>query len=199
MEYFENEDPGDVGERPRIHIVGLSGKAGSGKDFIATNAFSELGYYQWSFAWHLKVGVVGKGLASYEDVFFNKPPEVRKILQIEGTEEGWMKWGQRLWVDSLLAWTRIASEYFGINKFVVPDVRFTHEVEGLHEVGGRVYRIVAPTRTDNNGLSAEARNHISETALDHFTGFDGFIYNEPGTTQSDLYHQVASMERRFIC
>jgi hypothetical protein len=162
-----------------FEVVGLSGKAGSGKDYISQNFLIPLGYKQFSFAWHFKVWLIGKGEATHEEVFFTKPPHVRKLLQEEGTERGRNVYGENVWCNTAAEWMRVLAENCGLTKFVIPDVRFPNEVEFIQSIGGKVYRIVAPERSANNNLTEEARRHISETALDDFTGFNGYIFNDP--------------------
>lgn len=162
-----------------LQIVGISGKAGSGKDWIAQNLLIPRGFRQWSFAWHFKVWLVGQGKATLEEVFETKPPHIRKLMQEEGTERGRMVYGEDIWANTMYAWFQTINMYWGENKFVVPDVRFVNEVEAIHRLGGKVYRIYAPIRVANSSLSEEARNHISETALDGYKKFDGYIDNDP--------------------
>lgn len=162
-----------------MEIIGLSGKAGSGKDFIAKEYLFPLGYHQYSLAWHFKVGIVGEGQATYEDVFFNKPPSIRHILQQKGTEEGRMKYGEDVWLNHAYTWMQVFRHYWNVDKFVVPDIRFPDEVEFIQQHGGKVFRVNAPLRTMNSGLSIEAKMHVSETALDMYTGFDGIVENDP--------------------
>ena len=173
-----------------FEIVGISGKAGSGKDFISQNIFVPYGYVQFSFAWHFKVWLVAKGLATHEEVFITKPPHVRKLLQEEGTERGRMVYGENVWCHAAGEWMRVLAENSGLRKFIVPDVRFPNEVEYIKSLGGKVYRIHAPIRTSMNTLTDEARNHISETALDDYTRFDGIIFNDP---------EYAGMEHEQVC
>lgn len=167
-----------------FEVVGISGKAGSGKDYISQNFLIPLGYKQFSFAWHFKVWLIGKGEATHEEVFFTKPPHVRKLLQEEGTERGRNVYGENVWCNTAGEWMRVLAENCGINKFVIPDVRFPNEVEFIQSVGGKVCRVIAPARSANNNLTEEARRHISETALDEFNGFDGFILNDPEVADS---------------
>lgn len=162
-----------------LQIIGISGQAGSGKDYISQNILTPLGFYQWSLAWHFKVWLIGKGEATYNDVFRTKPPAVRKMLQLEGTENGRHLFGENVWVDTMYAWFEVLNNHWGIHKFVVPDVRFPNEVEAIKRLGGKVFRIYAPLRVANNSLSAEARTHASETALDDYHDFDGIIFNDP--------------------
>lgn len=170
-----------------IKVIGISGKAGTGKDFISQNYLRPHGYYQWSLAWHFKVWTVGKGLATHEEVFYTKPPHVRKELQLEGTERGRMVYGDDVWCNTAKEWFAVLHEQWGIDKFVIPDIRFPNEVDFVKSMGGSVIRIHAPIRAENNSLSPEARLHISETALDGYTDFDYIINNDP----HDI-HTVAS-------
>lgn len=160
-------------------IIGLSGKAGTGKDFLATTYLKPRGFYPISLAWHFKLALVGKGLATYEEVFKTKPPHVRKLLQTEGTENGRRVWGEDIWCNTTLAWMNLVNEQWGIDRFVIPDVRFPNEVGMIRRNGGYIWRLIAPVREAENGLSAEARLHESEVALDQFDLFDEFVYNDP--------------------
>lgn len=167
-----------------FEVVGLSGKAGSGKDYIAQNVLIPLGYSQFSFAWHFKVWIVGTGQATWDEVFVTKPPHVRKLLQEEGTERGRNVYGQNVWCETAGVWMRVLAENSGITKFVIPDVRFPNEVEFVQSLGGVVWRIHAPERVARSNLSEEARHHISETALDDYTGFNSVIANDPWFSDS---------------
>ena len=66
-----------------------------------------------------------------------------------------------------------------ITKFCITDVRFPNEVKFIQDHGGKVLRIIAPQRVTNSPLSHEARQHISENALNGYEGFDGFLWNDP--------------------
>jgi hypothetical protein len=163
----------------KLQVIGLSGKAGSGKDFITEKFFKPLGYHQWSFAWHFKVWLAGKNEASYEEVFHTKPPKVRKLLQEEGTERGRNLYGENIWINTTEQWFKTIQEHWGVNKFIIPDVRFPNEAEAIQRMGGKVFRIVSPIRSSKSNLTPEARQHISEVALDNWSHFDGSILNDP--------------------
>jgi hypothetical protein len=164
-----------------IEVIALSGKAGSGKDYVFENYLRPQGYHRWALADHFKIWTIGKGQATYEEVFHTKPPHVRKALQISGTEEGRNVYGEDIWLDTAATWMEHLSKTWNVNKFCVTDCRFPNEVEYIQtRLGGKVIRIVAPTRSENNSLTPEARLHISETALDSYTNFDFIVNNEPG-------------------
>lgn len=163
-----------------MQLVALSGNAGTGKDYLYEHYLKPLGFYRVALADHFKNFVVGKGLATFEEVHITKPPHIRKLLQEEGTERGRNLYGDRVWCDTLVAWMKHWERTWGITKFAMTDVRFPNEADFVHELGGRVYRIVAPNRYANNGMSPEARLHPSETAMDGFTNYDGILHNDYG-------------------
>lgn len=163
----------------KFEVLGISGHAGTGKDYITNHYLKPLGYHQFSLAWHFKVGIVGEGLATHEEVFETKPPHVRKALQIKGTEEGRNVYGENVWCNHVSEWFDVLHEHWGIDKFVVPDIRFPNEVKFVQNLGGKVFRITAPKRTSMSKLTLEQRAHPSETSLDKWFAFDGYIYNDP--------------------
>lgn len=163
-----------------INLIGLSGRAETGKSFICENYLVPKGFVNFSLAAHFKIWIAAKGEATYEEVFYTKPPHVRKLLQEEGTERGRNVYGEQIWVNCTLEWMRFLKETSQLTRFVISDCRFPNEVEAIQNAGGKVYRIIAPHRAAQSKLSAEARQHPSETALDNYTNFDGFIHNDPG-------------------
>lgn len=162
----------------KFKLIGLSGKLGVGKDYIFSHYLKPNGYYQVSLAWHFKIWLASRGVATYEELFHTKPPHIRKLLQEEGTERGRDVFGQNIWIDTMFNWMKLYNETWGIDKFSSGDIRFVNECEAIKERGGKIYRIVAPDRNRDNSASPEARNHISETNLDDYTNFDGYIYND---------------------
>jgi hypothetical protein len=172
-------------------VMGLSGNAGVGKDYIASTVLKPLGFKPWAYAWHFKIWLVGQGKWTFDDVFFHKPEAVRHDLQQEGTERGRKVYGDSIWIRTAAAWMTLLQSEWGIDRVVFTDIRFPNEVEGVRALGGKVVRIVAPKRAANNKLDAEARQHSSETELQQYTDFDGYVYNDPDT-RVPLADQFAS-------
>lgn len=166
-----------------IEIIGLSGKAGSGKDFVGREILRPAGFDQWAFAWPMKVTAIGQGL-TYEEVFVTKPPAVRDALQQIGTEKGWMVWGHDYWLKQASAWLTIMHDEIGLSKFYFSDVRFPHELDWVHSMGGKVVRLELGDRPPR--LAGAAAQHSSETALDYSNDFDLVIVNGLATTVEDL-------------
>jgi hypothetical protein len=177
-------------------VIGLHGKAGSGKNYIAETIIQPLGFAPFAYAFALKNFAVGKKLATYTQVYRGKgDPAVRHLLQQEGTERGRKVYGDDVWVLTTLAWMETLAELWGVQNFVVTDVRFPNEVKLIQDLGGRVYHIEAPSRTDQTGgMDTTARQHSSEVSLDEFAGFDGVINNDVGV--DDLEEQVLGLMLR---
>jgi hypothetical protein len=171
-----------------VEVIGISGKAGAGKDFVGREVLRPAGFFQWSFAWPMKTTCVGLG-HSFEDVMYHKPPHVREALQRIGTEDGWMKHGRMYWVDQAHAWLRIVSGNFGARRFYISDVRFPHEAEWIRTVGGQLVRVEHGDRPYPLAGTAAAA-HTSETALDGWTDWDAVVRNDTTKTARDIALQL---------
>lgn len=168
-------------ERGAVEVLGLSGKARSGKDFLAQKVAVPLGFMPLALANHFKVSAIAKGLEDLpvEAMDIRQMWEIdkddlhRKALQLEGTERGRKVYGDDIWCRHLEAWMY----YFalkGYRRFVVTDVRFPNEVEWVKSLGGKVYRIVG-----RGGITNGVANHDSESSLDDYKGFDRVLDNSP--------------------
>lgn len=171
-------------------IIGISGKAGSGKDEAARMleilyANPDISYEDFKnkkyknfvdiqivhFADALKDTAMAACMLGEWDVNTQEGKKreiewlgitVRELLQKLGTciREGI---DDKFWVKALYANTEDWSN------IIIADVRFPIEVESIKERGGKIIRL------DRN--NSGAGNHISETALDNYTGWDFHIGN----------------------
>lgn len=163
----------------KINLIGLAGKIGSGKDYVAEHVIMPLDFYQWAFAWPLKVAVLAENPEyTWEEVFVTKPEQVRTRLQLRGTEEGRMKYGEDVWVRATDAYIRLIHEQWGINNFVITDVRFPNEVDYIKDQDGLVIKIESPVRQRlaQSELTQNQIMHASEIALDDYDNWD-IVYN----------------------
>lgn len=185
-----------------MKVVGLAGRSGVGKSTLAASYLRPLGFMEVALADEIKIRAIATGVAGYEDVFVgSKPPQVRTWLQEEGTERGRQVFGQDVWARALFARLRKVSETWGMDRFVVTDVRFVNEVEYIRSHGGIVLRVDAPERNRNNGMTDEQRRHQSETDLDNMSAdaFDGLILNDPQYEHTVAWQIHAHLFlRRFI-
>lgn len=154
-------------------IIGLSGYARSGKNTVADILGPD--YRQLSFAEPmreamLKLNPLVEGRIRLAELVDEEGwqvaktyPEVRRLLQVFGTEVGRNMFGEDFWVD--LAMYDVSPH----EDVVFTDVRFPNEAEAIREMGGIIWRV------DRKGIEA-VNAHPSETALDDWN-FDRVIDN----------------------
>lgn len=162
-------------------IIGISGKAGCGKSTLAALLISALGQ-DW-----VRMSL-GSGVKKEASEVFNFPlwlahyPEgkkcvvdvsglgfgachltIREILQYWGTDVR-RKEDPDYWIKKFL-------ENIPADKHViVDDIRFISEVNFIRNNGGKVFRIHP---YDGYEKPSAGGDHLSETELDDYAGFDG--------------------------
>ena len=165
-------------------IIGLSGYARSGKNTVADMLGEQ--YRQVSFAEPmreamLKLNPLIVGDSRLSDIVDEEGwhgaktyGEVRRLLQVFGTEVGREMFGPMFWVN--IAMTGVESG----DNVVFTDVRFRNEAESIKLSGGEIWRV--------NREGVEAVNaHVSEHSLDNWR-FDRVINNNG--TLNDLRVQI---------
>lgn len=165
-----------------MKLIALAGKSGVGKDTIAQTYLRAQGYMPIGLADDLKYRAIATGMGTYEEAFHGpKPPALRTWLQEEGTLRGRDVFGEDIWLRATFARMRRAQEEWGIDKFCLTDVRFPNELRYAREAGALVLRIEAPERHAANGMTADQRQHRSETALDALDPreYHALIQNDP--------------------
>jgi hypothetical protein len=90
-------------------------------------------------------------------------PEIRRLLQVFGTEVGRDMFGTNFWVDLTLNSVKE-------DRVVISDVRFKNEADAIRSIGGQVWRI------NRNGVGP-VTDHASEVDLDLYD-FDFIIDND---------------------
>lgn len=159
-----------------FHVIGLAGKAGSGKNYLARHALLPLGFFPIALADHFKVDAVVRDGAPLDEVFFTaKSPETRDLLQKRGTEEGRWVHGEDIWIKTMESWIA-AHVAKGWSRFVVTDVRFRNEADWVRALGGCVVQV-----TGRGGLEGAMAHHPSEVELDDYEFFDAAIDNRPAS------------------
>lgn len=173
-------------------VIGVTGKLGSGKDYITNNVIVPViekinyRYLQCAFADQIKVNVMTKNNISYSDVYENKTPESRQLLQNEGTEVG-REQDCNIWVKFLDNWINVHHNR-GVNVYVISDARFKNEYEFVKN-DGIMIKVVAPNRNKDrllkesrgdNSIYKKISQHASECDLDDFSNdrYDMVIYND---------------------
>lgn len=153
-----------------MKVIGISGKAGHGKDETA----KILKYKLESFGNKVLVIHYADYLKHLAKVIYNwngeKDEYGRTLLQSLGQQA--REINKNYWVDVVYNFICV----FGNNYdyIIIPDNRHKNEIEYLIEKDLDVTTIRVNRIGYENWLTKEQRNHISETALDNYT-FDIYL------------------------
>lgn len=188
-------------------IIGLSGYAQSGKDTIGSFLVKEHGFVRFAFADALKevvyrlnpivqteinVDDLGEYVSqdrvrdivdTYGWEMAKRVSEVRRLLQVMGTEAGRQVLGENIWVDTVL-------NQVGDQDAVITDCRFPNEAQAVKDRGGFVVRVM------RDGVDA-VNAHPSETSLDNWP-FDMMFRNDApldstGPLVTEMYDHLKNL------
>jgi len=178
-------------------LIGLSGKAGSGKSTV-TRYLNDKGFGTRKFAGPLKAmiaalleqqGVSPETTPDFIEGHLKEIPtdylagrSPRYAMQTLGTEWGRGLISQNFWVDA--AMKQIVP---GDGDIIFDDVRFPNEALAIRRAGGVVVNVVRPALDP-----VEA--HSSEEALADFA-FNYVIYND--STMNKLYERIDTFLRWY--
>jgi phosphomevalonate kinase len=193
-----------------MFLIGLSGKMGCGKDYIANKYI--IPYLEskgrktmiWSFADQIKVNAMVKYNITYKNVYIEKSKFTRTLLQKEGTEFGRDKYGKDIWIKYLDAWSEIMG-HKNVDALIITDVRFLNEIEYIKGKKGMIIRIDADDRNEirlqkesngDNNIYTAIKTHISECELDKCTDFDYVINNRTDNNINEV--EIFEKLEKFI-
>ena len=182
-------------------IIGISGKAESGKDTAAK--MLEVIYGNPGISYEDFKDKNYKGFADIQTVHFaDMLKETAMTMCILGEDDVNTQYGKKQTIEWLgitvrellqklgtcvrqgidnLFWIKsLFANIDGWKNVIIADVRFPEEVQSIKERGGLIIRI------DRNG--AGAGDHISEIALDDYTNWDFHIGNN-GSLE-ELFHAM---------
>ena len=165
-------------------LIGLCGYAGAGKDTAAHVLIEELYFQRVAFADPIKAALLalnpfvpGPNTESYTRLSdftadrswaeVKEYPEVRRLMQILGTEVGRNLFDPEIWVK--LAESKILST-MAVGHTVVTDVRFPNEARMIKRHGGVLVRVSRPDFGPVN-------EHVSDRASENWT-YDCFVEND---------------------
>ena len=189
-------------------IIGLAGGLQSGKDTTAKILIDKYGFKKLAFADALRDSLYTLnpvvdytriddkfGFTDFQEIRLQdliarfgwekakvQYPEIRRLLQVLGTESGREVHGQNCWVDIV---ARQLDEDLEQN-FVISDLRFPSELEMIHEYGGKSIRIT------RKGFEPKG-NHASEMWLE---GVQHSIPND-GTLE-DLERHICMLYEAWV-
>ena len=167
-------------------IIGLSGYARSGKDTVANLLVLNYSFKRLAFADAIKDAVlllnpildngrrVSDVVNDYGWEVAKANIEVRRLLQVMGTEVGRKLIDEYIWID------KVFNQIEPDKRFVITDVRFPVEANMIQSIEGKVWRV-------NRHNHSAVNTHISERAMDNFM-FDHVVYNDG--TLDELSNEV---------
>ena len=166
-----------------VTIIGLCGKAGSGKSTVAQYLQEKYGFERIAFADSLKEMLLKSGIVTPTDLV-KKTPYTRFLLQRIGTDIVRNQISPDYWVNkTFVKIGKLISK--GKKKIVIDDIRFLNEAELVDLYNGVIIKI----NRNNNGIldNENLKNHESELFIDHIPA--DFTINNTGTV-GDLCKKI---------
>lgn len=152
-------------------IIGLTGRAGSGKDYTY-EWLANQGYRVVRFAWADNLRrEIEEVLADNMNLpaLWDKPypPEVRALLQWWGTDLRRKK-DPEYWIKKMKGDLApfVEGGWRENETAVITDVRFPNEADALRDLGGTIVRVWAPTAIRRDRLGKLPEEHASEIQAD---------------------------------
>jgi hypothetical protein len=168
-------------------LIGIAGRAGSGKDTAGSHLVEQHGFQQYAFADPIRAMLGALGAFPAGDLIDRDAKEAtidwlgkspRQMAQTLGTEWGRELVHPQLWV--LMAQRRWDAAKAAGHSLVVTDVRFENEVEWIKAQGGHV---IVLDRPSTESVSAHASEQLN------FSVFaDWLIFND---------RSIATLKRRI--
>lgn len=149
-----------------MKLIGITGKARSGKDTIATHLFEQYGFTRIALADPLKEAaqtIFGLSTGqTWDDAhkgtvipYWGKSP--RELFQILGTESIRDVFGHDVWTKR---WALSYEMFKDTDDVVVPDIRFDNEAQMIRDRGGIIIEVQR-----GPGLVGSTGSHPSERGL----------------------------------
>lgn len=146
-----------------MKILCISGKAQHGKDTTANYLYNELkdkGYKVMITHYADLLKFICSNMFGWDG---KKNEKGRHLLQYVGTDII-RKQKPDYWVDFIISILELFPNEW--EYVLIPDCRFPNEISRLKESGFDTIHIRVVRPNFDNGLTEEAKNHVSETALD---------------------------------
>lgn len=147
---------------PQAPLIGIAGRARSGKDTVANFIVAAIGGYRYSFADPIRAMLAPLGVDLSDPYWQARKEEPipalgvspRRMMQTLGTD-----WGRQLISPDL--WLTMAHQRLLQNGpgMVISDVRFENEAAWIRRHGGRIIHVVRP-----DAKAVEA--HASEDGIE---------------------------------
>lgn len=147
---------------PQAPLIGITGRARSGKDTVANFIVAAIGGYRYSFADPIRAMLATLGVDMSDPYWQARKEEPipalgvspRRMMQTLGTEWGRQLINPDLWL--IMAHQRLLQSGPGM---VIPDVRFDNEAAWIRKHGGRIIHVFRPD-------AKAVETHVSEDGIE---------------------------------
>ena len=149
-----------------MKLIGITGKARSGKDTVARMLFAQHAFTRIAFADPLKLAAQQMfGLSKEQTWGDHKKEEIipywgmspRQMFQLLGNEAVKPVFGADIWIKR---WSMSYAIFRDTDDVIVPDVRFDHEASHIRSLGGVIVEVLR-----GPGLVGSTGDHVSERGL----------------------------------
>lgn len=145
-----------------MRIIGLTGKARSGKSTVAKHLVEKYGFYRFAFIEPLKEMLIKAGMCTKDELYDHKTEQSRWLMQKIGTEIFREQIDKRFWIhqaeDVIMDFQNDNSS----GSMVFDDIRFPNEADLIHSFSGTVIKLI---RKDYNDQATD-NSHLSESLVD---------------------------------
>lgn len=132
---------------PQIPLIGIAGRARTGKDTVANFIVAAIGGYRYSFADPIRAMLIPLGVDMHDPYWQERKEDIipalgvspRRMMQTLGTEWGRQIINPNMWL--IMAHQRLLSNGPGM---VISDVRFENEAAWVRKHGGRIIHVIRP-------------------------------------------------------
>lgn len=175
---------------PQAPLIGITGRARSGKDTVANFIVAAIGGYRYNFADPIRAMLAPLGVDMSDPYWQARKEEPvpalgvspRRMMQTLGTEWGRQLINPDLWL--IMARQRLMQHGYGM---VISDVRFDNEAAWVRKHGGRIIHVFRP---DTKAVEA----HVSEDGIE-MQDTDIRLFN--GGTLEELQLSVRELLRVY--
>lgn len=172
-------------KKRNIKIYVISGKAGTGKNVVASmikDILKDKKVINLAYASYLKM--YAKNIIDWDGNEDNKP---RDFLQQLGVELIKNQIDDKLLINRIVEDIKVYSYFYDV--VTISDARFIDEIETIRNNFDDVKVIHVIGKTNN--LTEEEKHHSTEVSLDNYNKYDYEIINDYNL--DDLYKKVESM------
>jgi len=141
-----------------MQIIGIAGRAGSGKSEVAEYVRGKIGPDLWRVAFADELKRLARRGFGWDGI---KDAKGRRLLQVLGTDCG-RAYNPQIWIQKWRDRVEMVTEW-GATVIMADDVRFENEAAEIHRMGGVVVRVNRPIIDGVTDCPPD--DHVSEQPL----------------------------------